>query len=62
MIVSTCSVILLMLTSFLSKITEQVETIIQPVLNDLNFELVEVEFTKEGKDHFLRVSIDKVGK
>ncbi|WP_436860635.1 ribosome maturation factor RimP [Staphylococcus caeli] len=45
----------------MSKITEQVETIIQPVLNDLNFELVEVEFTKEGKDHFLRVSIDKEG-
>ncbi len=36
----------------MSKITEQVEAIIQPVLNDLNFELVEVEFTKEGKDHF----------
>ena len=45
----------------MSKITEQVETIIQPVLDDLNFELVEVEFTKEGKDHFLRVSIDKDG-
>ncbi|RIO60405.1 ribosome maturation factor RimP, partial [Mammaliicoccus sciuri] len=45
----------------MSKITEQVEAIIQPVLNDLNFELVEVEFTKEGKDHFLRVSIDKDG-
>ncbi|MCG7338629.1 ribosome maturation factor RimP [Staphylococcus sp. ACRSN] len=45
----------------MSKITEQVEAIIQPVLDDLNFELVEVEFTKEGKDHFLRVSIDKDG-
>jgi len=33
----------------MSKITEQVETIIQPVLNDLNFELVEVEFTKGGQ-------------
>ncbi|SUM32775.1 ribosome maturation protein RimP [Staphylococcus gallinarum] len=31
------------------------------MLDDLNFELVEVEFTKEGKDHFLRVSIDKDG-
>ncbi|MDG0844161.1 ribosome maturation factor RimP [Staphylococcus equorum] len=45
----------------MSKITEQVEAIIQPVLDDLNFELVEVEFTKEGNDHFLRVSIDKEG-
>ena len=45
----------------MSKVTEQVESIIQPVLNDLNFELVEVEYTKEGKDYFLRVSIDKEG-
>ena len=33
----------------MSKVTEQVESIIQPVLNDLNFELVEVEYKKEGK-------------
>src|SRR5699024_4781649 len=45
----------------MSKVTEQVESIIQPVLDDLNFELVEVEYTKEGKDYFLRVSIDKEG-
>src|SRR5699024_12399606 len=45
----------------MSKVTEQVESIIQPVLNDLNFELVEVEYTKEGKDYFIRVSIDKEG-
>ena len=45
----------------MSKITEEVETLIQPVLEALNYELVEVEFVKEGKDHFLRVSIDKEG-
>lgn len=45
----------------MSKITEQVETLIQPVLDKLNFELVEVLFEKEGKDFFLRVSIDKEG-
>ncbi|MDK7113490.1 ribosome maturation factor RimP, partial [Bifidobacterium breve] len=45
----------------MSKITEVVETLIQPVLEALNYELVEVEFVKEGKDHFLRVSIDKEG-
>lgn len=45
----------------MSKITEQIEAIIQPVLDDLNFELVDIEFTKEGKDHFLRISIDKEG-
>ena len=45
----------------MSKIIQQVEALIQPVLTDLNYELVDVEFTKEGKDHFLRVSIDKEG-
>ena len=45
----------------MSKITEQVEQTIQPVLDALNFELVDVEFVKEGKDHFLRISIDKEG-
>ncbi|EKU50483.1 ribosome maturation factor RimP [Staphylococcus massiliensis] len=45
----------------MSKVTEKVETIIQPVLDELNYDLVEVEFVKEGKDHFLRISIDKPG-
>ena len=45
----------------MSKIAEQVEPIIQPVLDELNFELVEIEYVKEGKDHFLRISIDKEG-
>ncbi|MCY1565914.1 ribosome maturation factor RimP [Staphylococcus pettenkoferi] len=45
----------------MSKIAEKVEPLIQPVFEELNFELVDIEFTKEGKDHFLRVSIDKPG-
>ena len=45
----------------MSKITEEVETIITPILDDLNFELVDVEYAKEGKDRFLRISIDKEG-
>ena len=45
----------------MSKIAEKEEPLIQPVLEELNFELVDIEFTKEGKDHFLRVSIDKPG-
>ena len=36
----------------MSKITEEVETIITPILDDLNFELVDVEYAKEGKDRF----------
>ncbi|UXR77510.1 MULTISPECIES: ribosome maturation factor RimP [unclassified Staphylococcus] len=45
----------------MSKITEQVEVLIQPVLDDLGYELVDVEFVKEGRDHYLRISIDKPG-
>ncbi|WP_154836683.1 ribosome maturation factor RimP [Staphylococcus sp. Marseille-Q1834] len=45
----------------MSKITKEVETIISPVLDELNFELVDIEYAKEGKDHFLRISIDKEG-
>ena len=45
----------------MSKITEEVETIITPILDDLNFELVDVEYAKEGKRSFLRISIDKEG-
>ena len=36
----------------MSKVTEQVESIIQPILDDLKFELVEIEYVKEGKDRF----------
>ncbi|QLK85880.1 ribosome maturation factor RimP [Staphylococcus sp. 17KM0847] len=45
----------------MSKVTEQVETLIQPVLDELGYELVDVEFVKEGRDHYLRISIDKPG-
>ncbi|ALN76282.1 MULTISPECIES: ribosome maturation factor RimP [Staphylococcus] len=45
----------------MSKVTEQVETLIQPVLEALNYDLVDVEFAKEGRDHYLRISIDKPG-
>ena len=37
----------------MSKITEQVEVIVKPIMEDLNFELVDVEYVKEGRDHFL---------
>ena len=44
----------------MSKITEEVETIITPILDDLNFELVDVEYAKKAKI-VLRISIDKEG-
>ncbi|SEB02694.1 ribosome maturation factor RimP [Thalassobacillus cyri] len=35
------------------------EELVQPVLEDMNLELVDVEFKKEGKNWFLRVFVDK---
>ncbi|PLS16713.1 ribosome maturation factor RimP [Bacillus sp. M6-12] len=41
------------------KVTEIVEELVTPVLDELGLELVEVEYVKEGKNWFLRVFIDK---
>lgn len=40
------------------KVTEIVEALAQPIVEELGLELVDVEYVKEGKDWFLRVSID----
>ncbi|WP_416826846.1 ribosome maturation factor RimP [Ectobacillus polymachus] len=40
------------------KVTEVVEELAQPIIDELNLELVDVEYVKEGKDWFLRVFID----
>lgn len=40
---------------------ETVTELVTPILEEQNFELVEVEFVKEGKNWFLRVFIDKEG-
>lgn len=40
---------------------ETVTDFLMPILDEQNFELVEVEFVKEGKNWFLRVYIDKDG-
>ncbi|ANU13542.1 putative transcription termination protein NusA [Planococcus halocryophilus Or1] len=42
----------------MSKITEQIEQIAQPITSELGLELVDVEFLKEGRDWFLRVFVD----
>lgn len=42
----------------MSKITEQIEKIVQPITSELELELVDVEFLKEGRDWFLRVYVD----
>jgi ribosome maturation factor RimP len=43
------------------KVTEIVEELVTPILEESGLELVEVEYTKEGKSWFLRVFIDKEG-
>jgi len=43
----------------LSKVTGIVEEMVNPILDDLNLELVDIEYVKEGPNYFLRVFIDK---
>lgn len=42
----------------MSKITEQVEKMVLPIMEELNLELVDIEFVKEGRNWFLRVYVD----
>jgi ribosome maturation factor RimP len=44
-----------------SNITQLVEQLLLPYLNEHGFELVEVEYVKEGGRRFLRVYVDKEG-
>ena len=44
-----------------SKIKSAVEEMIQPYLNEQGFELVDIEYVKEGSSWFLRVYVDKEG-
>ena len=45
----------------MSQVTEQIQQLVQPILDENQFELVDIEYVKEGKDWFLRVYIDKPG-
>mgnify|MGYP003467501353 len=42
----------------MSKVTEMIEQLVAPIATELNLELVDVEFVKEGRDYFLRVYVD----
>lgn len=44
-----------------NNVVEKVTELVQPIVDHHNFELVEVEFVKEGQGWFLRVYIDKDG-
>ena len=43
------------------KVEVKVEELIEPIVNDLGFEIEYVEFVKEGSNNVLRVVIDKTG-
>jgi len=42
----------------MSKITSEVEKLVSPILEEMQLELVDIEFIKEGREWFLRVYID----
>ena len=43
----------------MASIEERVEGLIESTINNLGYELYDVEYAKEGKDYFLRIFIDK---
>ncbi|UOR12695.1 ribosome maturation factor RimP [Halobacillus amylolyticus] len=40
-------------------VTEITEELVKPIVKEMNLELVDIEFKKEGKNWFLRVFLDK---
>ncbi|MFC0524177.1 ribosome maturation factor RimP [Pontibacillus salicampi] len=44
-----------------NEITQKAETLVQPILDEMNLELVDIEFVKEGKNWYLRLYVDKDG-
>ncbi len=42
----------------MASIEERVETLVKPTIENLGYELYDVEYSKEGKNFFLRIFID----
>lgn len=42
-----------------NRVIELIEELVTPIAKKNNLEIADVEFKKEGKDHFLRIYIDK---
>lgn len=40
---------------------KRTEELILPILDEMSFELVDIEYVKEGSDYYLRAYIDKIG-
>ncbi|KRM18811.1 hypothetical protein FC40_GL000596 [Ligilactobacillus hayakitensis DSM 18933 = JCM 14209] len=45
----------------MSSVVQTVTELVNPIIEEKNFELVDIEFVKEGKSWYLRVYIDKEG-
>lgn len=42
----------------MKNVEERVQEILEPIIQNLRYELYDVEYTKDGKDYFLRIYID----
>ena len=45
----------------MSRVVDEVRVVVQPIVDEQNLDLVDMEFLKEGKNWFLRIYIDKPG-
>ena len=45
----------------MSRVVDEVRVVVQPIVDEQNLELVDMEFLKEGKNWFLRIYIEKPG-
>lgn len=43
-----------------NNIESKVETLLEPIVHNLEYELYDVQYVKEGKDYYLRITIDKL--
>ena len=43
----------------MSKVEEKVESLVKEKIENIGYELYDVEYVKEGKDYFLRIFIDR---
>ena len=43
----------------MANIEEKVEKLLEPKIQEIGYELYDVEYAKEGKNYFLRIIIDK---
>ena len=43
-----------------NNIESKVETLIEPIIHELEYDLYDVQYVKEGKDYYLRIIIDNL--